>query len=125
MKARPGRYGDGSEDVPLFDDVPTQGFSRERMKPAVTVAWAHCPMHESTIGTGLVRQGIHLVWRAHYQRIGKTSVPCRASGVSLCVAPALGVDGNPPMMRITLTKSQIGNDTGMRAAKCPHPMNQP
>jgi hypothetical protein len=40
------------------------------------------------------RRDGHLVWRAHnYKTHGGTSVPCRASGVRLCAAPARAYGG--------------------------------
>jgi len=113
------------KDIPLFSDKGLGRKGKERVKPAKTVAWALCPMHlTDTVGialtdssrrTGLVRVGEHLVWKIHYIRLGRSSIPCRSGGSSLCVVEP--VDGK---MKIFLPHDRTSKDTGIRRGVCPH-----
>lgn len=77
------------EDVPMFDvDPPDGGTERPKRPKSVGRGW--CPEHTpGARPTPIDRQGNHTVWRLHYiTTMSGAAIPCRASGVALCVAPA-------------------------------------
>jgi hypothetical protein len=116
-------YGDGSQDVPLFALSKRQAQVRgvgERIKRPPTAAWAVCPQHASpdkVRGTGMAHTGEHLVWIAHYVKVGRSSVPCRASGVAICHPDAGPVGAT---MRVWVSATMRDVDNGQRPAACPH-----
>jgi len=76
-------------DTPMFDvEMPDGGGERTKRPKSVGRGW--CPEH--VVGkapTPLDRAGEHVVWRLHYiTTMSGAALPCRASGVTLCVAPA-------------------------------------
>ncbi len=77
------------EDVPMFDiEVSSGGSERQRRPKSIGRGW--CPEHvPGKTTTPLDRQGEHAVWRPHYiTTMSGAALPCRASGIALCVAPA-------------------------------------
>jgi len=111
-------------DVPLFSGKKLERGTEKR-KPPPTAAWALCPLHvtdesaDTAKRTGLVHVGEHLVWKVHYVRLAKSSIPCRASGSALCI-----VEPKDKLMRIYLPHDQRSTDTGMRHGLCPHEEKQ-
>jgi hypothetical protein len=87
----PRRYGDGSEDRPLFD-VPRQGGRPKTRIHAPTVGWAICPACATRTGAdqgrALKAAGPHLQWSLHtiVTVLGRAR-PCAESGRLLCDAP--------------------------------------
>jgi hypothetical protein len=114
---KPGKYDDGSEDVPLFRLAPRRGAgSKSRKQDLPTAAWALCPMHaHAGRATGLVHQGEHLCFVIHYHMIGKVAMPCRGAGIALCA-----FDDPPETMRIKLDPKRARHDNGERPARCKH-----
>ncbi len=68
-----------------FFDVEPMRRAREKRPVVRSVAQGNCP--ECTREkVGLVRQGIHIVWREHNLTTwAGTRIACRASGVAACV----------------------------------------
>ena len=93
------------EDVPLPFDVPEQATAShvDKDKPIRAVATGHCPGCHLFKAIGLIPVGRHLVWRFHtYRTYSGAAVPCPASLVAVCTAPALqlpGVETEPPKCR--------------------------
>lgn len=87
---------DGVDTAPLFDvaateDAPPARKSESRARRPRALGYAACP--ECTSGArGVVAidlQGSHSVWREHVLTTWSGArLPCRASGVRLCAAPA-------------------------------------
>jgi hypothetical protein len=86
-------------------------------KAAPTAAHAFCPCHTDERRTGLIYSGEHLMWRVHYVKLGRSAVPCRASGVVICHPDGRPTDG---VMRIPLDKHRATDDNGIRPARCRH-----
>jgi hypothetical protein len=78
----PDPYGTGD----MFDVEPLRDTTVKRQTQK-SVAQGKCP--ECTRPKiGLLAQGDHIVWRQHYYTTWHgTPMPCRASGVTACVAP--------------------------------------
>lgn len=81
----------------LFDlapAAPRQVATGEAVTSAAApkaVTSATCPECGGVRDVGLLRSGQHLVWREHTCRTWSgAALPCRASGVAVCVAPAKG-----------------------------------
>lgn len=80
----------------MFDVDPTTDSLGEAARAKAPKSELHgaCPTcnrrgkRNEQVNTGLIRQGPHLVWRPHNITTWKgTKIPCRASGVAVCVAP--------------------------------------
>jgi len=78
------------DQLPLFDAVQTPVAVRPA--PSPVVAWGACPL---CLGewVEIVRSpdGRHLSWQVHDLSTG--TLPCQASGLHLCDAPARTVPG--------------------------------
>ena len=86
----------------MFDAEPLREQKPRRPASQRSIKQGHCPMCLRG-ATGLIRMGVHLVWRPHtYRTWGGTQMPCAASGVAVCVAPE-----RPPYRHA-------------RAVRCPH-----
>jgi hypothetical protein len=87
-----GKFDDVPTE-PMFDMEPvtkstTQQGDIAKAKPLRTIARGRCS-HCLAASVGLVRVGDHLVWRNHTKKTySDANIPCRASSVRLCVAPA-------------------------------------
>jgi hypothetical protein len=75
------------QPIPLFD-LPAEAGRSEVKTPALrSVRQGKCPACKA-LKTGLLASGQHIVWRPHNLTTwGGTRVPCRTSGVAVCVAP--------------------------------------
>jgi hypothetical protein len=81
MKPDPIGTGD------LFDATPYDEGKARRPAGQKASAVGKCPCcHKAKVG--LLRQGNHFVWREHtYRTWSGAPMTCRASGVTVCVAP--------------------------------------
>lgn len=83
------------DDIPtgeLFDAEPLRS-GRVRTRSVKSVAHGNCPRCLAD-KIGLVRIGVHLVWRLHtYRTWSGAPMQCGASGVTVCDAP----EASPPL----------------------------
>jgi hypothetical protein len=126
MSTRKPKDGPAPDQLPLFnlsrkkvESESTDPIGRGKAQPVY--AYALCPGHglgTERKGTGLVLASRHLMWRAHYVVLGSgASVPCRASGVTLCV---LAPENRQMTLRLTPEKRDADPMHGVRTARCLH-----
>ena len=88
------KYDPADDHEPLPFEIPASGGSTEgrRRTSVKSVEFGLCPGHVGDgtgRGTGLVRQGEHLVWRVHHIRtFGGATLDCPSSGQPVCTSPS-------------------------------------
>lgn len=91
MRAK--RYDPSTETDPLPFEIVDRGSVGQMRSIAIrSVAFGLCPGHASSgaaRGTGLVRQGPHLVWRYHQKRtFAGIPIDCPSVGQPVCTSPS-------------------------------------
>ncbi|WP_076260844.1 hypothetical protein [Intrasporangium flavum] len=90
----PKRYDPADDHEPLPFQIDARGGveGSERRASVRSVKFGICPGHTddgSAKRTGLLPQGLHLVWRYHQTKtFGGVAIDCPSSGQPVCTSPS-------------------------------------